>query len=312
MGRITASRGDARLRAALIAGLGCLLALCQAGDARAQGTAHFPVVSIAGSRLECIGLQTVGGVIAYTYRVTNPATSDVGVESVRLDIGAPKTGPSDTLVSHGGVLFDATREPDVPRSHVSVEAPRPPGWETLIERDGFLIWIGPADGIHALEPVRAGGSREDFIVRSASLPGVRRFQLLPDYPYHCCPYSAGDPRNDSINVRTQEDFQSEGLTIGPTHESATVTTQLVSQLLTNACSERWVSDPELCRSLQAGLERAAGELARGDTVGARAQLRGFLLLLQTGHSVNMPASVNDQAFLLLRPNAGALLVRLSR
>jgi len=56
----------------------------------------------------------------------------------------------------------------------------------------------------------------------------------------------------------------------------------------------------------------AGELARGDTVAARAQLRGFLLLLQTGHSGITPASVNDQAYWLLRTNAGALLVRLSR
>jgi hypothetical protein len=76
-----------------------------------------------------------------------------------------------------------------------------------------------------------------------------------------------------------------------------------------SCADlQWITDTGLCASLGARLGRARQALARADRTGARAELRSFLSELEARHGAGLP--VSDNAYWLLKVNAGALLGRL--
>lgn len=81
--------------------------------------------------------------------------------------------------------------------------------------------------------------------------------------------------------------------------------------LAQACVQLgWITNPGVCRSLEAKLEEAARSLRRGRTDAAREQLESFLAELDAEHGAPPGKHVNDNAYALLRTNAEYLLSRL--
>jgi hypothetical protein len=281
-----------------------------ASVARAQ-TSTFPAVSIAGSRLTSAGVTQVADLFEYRYVATNPSSSNAGVESVLLDVSAPLGQHPDMLLSHGVFLLDGTREAAAPSAgHVPIGVDVPGAWDALIFADGFLVWGAPSEGIHSLDAIPPGGARDGFVVRSPRLPGLRTFSVLPDYPYVCCPFAAGDPRNESIVVRTQEDFRVDGVTIGPVYEPAAVTFDVVAGQVQAVCAQGWINSAGVCNSLQAKLRTARAASDRNDIAGARAALQDFLTELDAQHGTEPGKHVTDNAYFLLKINVETLLGRL--
>lgn len=294
------------------AALGLAFGLYGVPIAAEAQTATFPVVSIAGSRVDVSLLTFTGGLFEYRYRVTNASTSDAGVESVLLDVSAPLGRHPDILPSQGLFLFDGTREADnATAGHVPIGVDVPGEWDALILPDGFLIWGAPSEGVRSLDAIPPGSSRATFAVRSPLLPGLRTFRLLPDYPYLCCPYPAGDPRNQSIVVRTQEDFRVEGVTIGPVYEPAVVTYDLVTNQVQAVCAQGWITSAGVCHSLENKLNDASAAVAAGDLGRAREKLLAFLQELDAQHGPEPGKHVTDTAYWLLKTNVELLLSRLA-
>ena len=285
-------------------------ALLQTVPALGQ-TPLFPDVSIAGSKAECVRVSLVAGFVEYRYRITNPPSSDAGVKSLSLDISAPLGMSPPMLPTTGVFIGDVTRVPSkATAGHVPVGMDLPPKWRGIILRDGSIRWRAPGEGLKSLDPVRPGGSREDVVLRSTYLPGVRKFELLPDYPHVCCPYSVGDPRNDTIKVKTPEDFKVVGNTIGPTYAPAAVVLSLVRSLLDEACRLHWVTNPGVCNSLQVKLDHAQTSLGRGQVQSARGELQAFLNELTAQHGAEPGKHVTDNAYWLLKTNAEFVLSKL--
>ena len=271
----------------------------------------FPSVTIAGSRAECVSVTTVSGLLEYRYRVVNPSTSDAGVNSLAVDASAPLGMTPDLLPTSGLFIGDVTKvSSKATAGHVPVGMDLPPQWRGLILENGMIRWRALGAGLRSADPIPPGGSREDLVLRSSYLPGVRQFELLPDYPHICCPYRPGDPRNDAIQVKTPEDFRSAGLTIGPTYAPDDVTLPLTRDLLDAACQNDWITQPGVCHSLQVKLDNASAALARGDPGAATGQLRAFLNELEAQHGPEPGKHVTDNGYWLLKINVEHLLSRL--
>lgn len=273
---------------------------------------EYPEISIAGSTVSCVGVARRDGLWRYDYRLANPASSDAGVESLRLDISASLDVTPVVLDHEGLFLGDGTRNGiDPTASHAPVGFTVPPSWAAVIFPDGRFEWVSTSRGLEANDPVPPGATRQDFVLRSTYLPGVREYVLWPDYPHRCCPHPAGDPRNLDVDVKSEEDFEVRGQTIAPTYRPEQMDIDVLVDLLDRACGELgWISNAGVCRSLRVKLEQAGRAIERGRTDAARGQLESFLAELDARHGEPPGKHVNDDAYWLLRTNAAFLLERL--
>ncbi|HEX6940536.1 MAG TPA: hypothetical protein VF158_14060 [Longimicrobiales bacterium] len=262
-------------------------------------------MTITGSAVECIDIALENGFWLYRYRVSNPSTSDVGIVAFKLDVRAPLGIHPAMLPTNGIFLADATRTAvDASAGHVPVGFDVPEGWRAMIHADGWGEWWGPGEGLHAIDAIAPGEFRQDFAVRSTHLPGIRAVTLLPDYPYACCSYPVGDPRNAGVEVKRAEDFQVSGSTVGPVFPPQSMNPELLSTLVERACTDLgWITNPGVCRSLEAKLEAAARALERGQMEAARGQLGSFLQELEAQHGPEPGKHVSDNAYWLLKINA---------
>ena len=277
----------------------------------AAQTGTFPDVSIVGSRVECRAVALVASLFEYRYAVSNPATNDAGVASVSLDISAPLSLRPEMLTTTGFFLGDGSRQAVNPLSgHVPVGLDIPADWGGNLTPRGALEWYARGDGQAATRPVAPGTESTEFLVRSTYLPGIRSYRLLPDYPFHCCPFPAGDPRNDTVHVKSAFDFRSDGLTIAPTYEPGAVTIGLVQSLRSQVCEMGWITKAGVCHALEEKLADAAAALAANDREGARGSLGAFLNQLDAQHVPGANKAVTDNAYGVLRANVEALLARL--
>lgn len=291
------------LRSARFAGCILLYAMIAGRPVFAQQDV-FPDVTIAGSAADCIAIAPNGGFWEYRYRVLNPPTSDAGIAAFRLDVGAPLGTHPAMLPTNGVFLADATRTAvDASAGHVPVGFDVPERWRAMIHGDGWGEWWGPGDGLIALDAVAPGASREDFGLRSTYLPGIRSVILLPEYPYMCCSYPVGDPRNAGVEVKRAEDFQVRGFTVGPAYAPQEMNLELLSALLGRSCYDvGWITNQGVCRSLEAKLDAAVRALGRGQADAARGQLRSFLEELDAQHGPRPGKHVGDNAYWLLKIN----------
>lgn len=285
-----------------------------AASAMPQATAAqeplFPTVTIAGSRVQCLSVARVAGFFEYRYRVSNPSTSDAGVKALAIDVSAAPGVTPDMLPTSGLLVGDATKAQGATAGHVPIGLDLPSGWRGIIQPNGMVRWRAPGEGLKSIDPILPGASREDFVLRSTYLPGVRAFELLPDYPHFCCPYPAGDPRNERGQVRTPEDFHSVGLTIGPLHAPEALTPELVAGQLSAACAAGWITNAGVCNRLRVKLEHAVQAAARGYVAGARSVLNSVLNELEAQHGTEPGKHVTDNAYFLLKTNVQFLLTQL--
>ena len=85
----------------------------------------------------------------------------------------------------------------------------------------------------------------------------------------------------------------------------------VKQDLARACGDLgWISQPGICRSLEAKLEQAGRSIERGQRQAARGQLEAFLQELEAQHGATSGKHVDDNAYSLLRTNVEFMLTRL--
>ncbi|HEX7117997.1 MAG TPA: hypothetical protein VF212_04380 [Longimicrobiales bacterium] len=81
--------------------------------------------------------------------------------------------------------------------------------------------------------------------------------------------------------------------------------------LDRACTDlAWITNPGVCRSLQAKLDAAARALERGESEAARGPLASFLQELDAQHGAGPGKPVSDNAYWLLKINAEYLIERL--
>jgi len=293
-----------------VASLVATVALAGAARAPAQSPS-FPDVSIAGSKLECRVVAVVAGLYEYRYTVLNPGTSSAGVASVAVDGSAPLTLRPPMLTTRGFFLGDGTIQAvDATSGHVPLGMDVPPDWGGTIAPTGFVEWYGRGEGLTVRRPVVPGVESSEFLLRSTYLPGIRGYRLLPEYPHLCCPFPAGDPRNDTVQVKSAFDFRSEGASIGPTYEPTTVTIALVRGLRSQACELGWITKAGVCHSLEVKLDDAAAAIAENNVERARNRLRALLSELDAQRGAEPAKSITENAYWLLKANVEALLSRL--
>ncbi len=298
--------------------LALALVIAGAGRGRAQAPAdlyRFPTISIAGSSASCVGVATTpDGLLAYRYEARNAASSDAGIKALSVDISATRDVEPVILRTHGRFLADATGNPRAGLSHVPVGQEIPDRWSGFVFPDGRIEWRSPIDFVRATDAIDPGARRDDFTLESPYLPGIREYRLLPDYPYMCCPYDAGDPRNGEVGAKRAEDFQVVGWTIAPTYAPDAMDLDGLRTLLGQACGEvGWITNRGTCNSLDAKLAAAHRSLERGNARSATGQLRAFIAELDAQGPIRSGTAgrhVSGDAYWMLRTNAAFLLSRM--
>jgi FIMAH domain-containing protein len=290
-------------------GLTALLLAAPSGGAGQTGT--FPDVSIARSDLRIRSIAIDVGTLTYRYEVVNPASSNAGVASVALDVSATRLLRPGMLATTGFFLGDGTRTAvDAVVGHVPIGMDIPSDWGGQVSAQGFAEWYARGPGLTATRPVPAGGQNDEFVLRSTYLPGIRLFRLLPEYPFICCAFPVGDPRNDTSHVKSAFDFRMEGSTIVPRYAPEEVSLGLLADLESQVCTLEWISSDGVCHSLQVKLDQARLALSQGRTESAKGQLGAFVEELAAQHGPEPGKHVNDNAYWLLKVNAEFLAARL--
>lgn len=271
----------------------------------------FPTVTLSASAARCTAIEPTPGGYRYSYQLANPSSSDAGIESFRLDIGAPLATRPEVLSTEGIFVGDATRNAaHAKRSHVPVGVITPGRWRAMIDETGVLTWWSPGSGLHATDPVRPGTARSGFAVTSPYLPGIAEYRLLPDYPHACCPFPAGDPRNENVEVRRAEDFQVLGLTLAAVYAPGQATIEILDELHGRACGFGWITNRGLCHSLAVKLDHAWQAWRTGNKGAASGHLRSYIAEIDAQHGPQPGKHVGPEAYMLLRTHAVHLLDRM--
>jgi hypothetical protein len=247
-------------RPVIVAAAAATLALtCIAKPGRAQ---------YSGLRVSVIptSITTAGSNTSITFDVENAAESQVALEMLVLD--AP-VRPSETIVP-----------PVQPDSDYLMDY----GYGTMnAVALGFLF------------PLQPSHRRGPFTVRSAGLPAIVPYWVIPDLPVEEITEETGPVERLPQRAAFTPDDRA-GLTVGvvpaPDDQSEAALSARLSGLLNDACSLGWVGGPAgICNSLQVKIRE--GEL--GAFVNELDAQRG-------NH-------VSDSAYFLLRANAEHILTR---
>jgi hypothetical protein len=276
------------------------------------------VAPVTGTHVVAKVVRPAGGLLTYSYSVTNDFASAADIADIRLDLstlpGADQLS-ANGVVQGSGSLVDyqtavLTRATSVPTIPVGLSSPA--GWLGMVGVDGFAKWTSETE----LESMKPGESARTFQILSPGLPGIREFDANP--------YIKNDslgldlPANDLDALRYEAQLRSveeaaafKGLTVGPVAPPADFKAvkflHNIEQYKQSADQLGWIHDPKLSNLLEQALETVELALVKNDAIGAKASTQRFLTLLD-GSS---PDALSPEADALLRFNVEYLMTGLN-
>jgi hypothetical protein len=260
-------------------------------------------------------LSRVDAYFVYSYRIANGAASRAGVALFGIDLAAaPGTGHHLLPATGKARHWASGRGTVAPRDHVPAGPITPDRWEASLNAEAQLRWYGVEGGsvvndriVADNDNVAPGAGLAGFGVRSTYLPGIRQFWAEPNWLACCSQPKADSEEGEHPNP---SEFAVTGFVTAPTVPTSDLTINLLGTQLQRACELSWISHEGICRSLRTKLERAAQSMREGKAKAARGQLRAFAEQLEAQRGDKPGKHVNDNAYWLLRTNAGYLQSRL--
>ncbi len=260
-----------------------LVAEGQASTLRAQS---LPSVKSVRFQAE-VASPSGGGVLTYTYRVTNSPSNTGAISRINIDLSKPSGSldlGNEGLINGTGSLDIISntilqRPSTTPMLPVGLSAPA--HWLVSLEVDGTAGW-GPARNPFLMQP---GQSVSGFVITSRGLPGIRQFIARPDLDVDTLPIK---PPEDQTDVKRYEDefdaleasVSAKGVTVAPTAPPADFKPlaflQTIQSYKDQAVKQGWIDDFGVATSLDAKLNAAEHALQRQENTTAKDVLSALL------------------------------------
>lgn len=294
-----------KIRLCVLRLCGIALALLAAVEG-SHGQTGVPLLQRAGADL--VRIESDGDDFVYSYQLTNSPNSRSGVGLVTLDLKAPPGTGTVVLPATGEFKHWVDGGTSTLYDHVPVGPISPQRWQALLPRSGILYWFGIEPGVEDYDSIAPGASVEGFGLRSPYLPGIRATTAEPTWQ-SCCSKTLGELGADPDILDPDEhpspdQFQVDGLTVGPRYAADTMTLEELQSLQSEVCgSLPWISNQGVCTSLEGKLNAAHRSRERGQTRVAKQQIESFLAEL----TAQRGKSVSENAFWLLHTNGEAVL-----
>lgn len=263
-----------------------LLLLVIGGLASVVRGQDIPAVRAVIFRAE-VASPAGGGVLTYSYRITNVASNSGSVWGIDIDISRPagsvdlgneglSNGPGflDTISSF--ILQQPSTRPMVP---VGLSAPD--NWLVKLSDIGTAGW-GAGDEVFEIQP---GQSMSGYQITSRGLPAIRQFVARPFVDVDTLSIKPPEDQTDVKRYRSEFDaleasVSAHGVTVAPTAPPADFKPlaflETIQTYKDAAVKQGWIDDFGVANSLDVKLNSAQGALERQENTTARNVLGALL------------------------------------